>query len=87
MTTKTIKGTSGIFNTTDHRTYDGPLGKVVAVEFHQSQEEIEAAKKMGVDYFDPYVTCSAMNTRDLDEAAKFANALLKAIGIARKHKG
>lgn len=84
---KTIKGTDGIVETTDHRTYDGKLGRVVAVEFHLTPEQIQAASKNGSDYYSPYVSCTALNTRDLDEAAKFANALLEAIRIARQHKG
>lgn len=82
---KTIKGHNGTTPSTDYIIYDGPVGRVGAVGNEPRPGELERARSLRMEgYMKPYVFASALNTKDLDEAEKFANAILAAVKQARK---
>lgn len=82
---KAKTGNSGVWPTAEYKIYDGPLGKVWAVGHKPSKDIFAAAYKMGQEkHFLSYISATAINTTDLEEAEKFASAILKAVKQARK---
>lgn len=82
---KKIKGHNGLTPSTDYIIYDGPVGRVGVVGNQPRPGELERARSVGMeDYIRSYVFTSTLNTKNLDEAEKFAKAILAAVKQARK---